>query len=337
VLKTLFSILSPRSIRERLPAGKKSRAAARNRTYFGGWQVHERMLADVVRVETYSEAIKKYVRRDSTVADLGSGTGVLSFLALNAGAGKVFAIEHGDIIHVGELLAKHNGYSSIQFFKQHSKSVKLPESVDFIVHEQMGSLIDEERMIENVLDLRDRALKPGGRILPNAFSLYLEPVQLMDEGRVPFLWQQSMDEIDFSILSDMRPKEPSNYFQRRIAPSVIDFMMTAPEPFWEFDLETLTPNQIPNNFSLQKRVSRGGRLDGFCFFFRAAFDDDIYIDTLPTSSRRPVNWSNLLLYRGDGQTVSEGDVLSLDLTIPDFSSPREWLLRWRKQSGEGKR
>ncbi|MFQ5690254.1 MAG: hypothetical protein ACE5HQ_08280 [Gemmatimonadota bacterium] len=45
-----------------------------------GWQ-HEKLLADEVRISAYCRAIEKYVDEGDVVIDLGTGTGVLAFMA----------------------------------------------------------------------------------------------------------------------------------------------------------------------------------------------------------------------------------------------------------------
>ena len=49
----------------------------------------------------------------------------------------------------------------------------------------MGIGIFDESMVEAVIDLPDRCLKPGGRILPAKFEFYLEPMQLLERSKFP--------------------------------------------------------------------------------------------------------------------------------------------------------
>ena len=52
-----------------------------NETNFGGLAEHEEMLSDSVRVEAYHRALRRNVAPGDVVLDLGSGTGLLAFLA----------------------------------------------------------------------------------------------------------------------------------------------------------------------------------------------------------------------------------------------------------------
>ncbi|MEZ5294888.1 MAG: hypothetical protein R2697_01020 [Ilumatobacteraceae bacterium] len=63
----------------------------------------------------------------------------------------------------------------------------------------MGDELFNENMLQNILDLRDRVLRPGGRILPGRFRLFVEPVTLHDDMRVRRFWNIDLpDDIDLS-------------------------------------------------------------------------------------------------------------------------------------------
>src|SRR4051812_47056359 len=71
----------------------------RNRSSFTDLIQHDRMLADEVRMGAYREGIAKHVSHGDVVLDLGTGTGVLAFLAARSGARVVHAVEHsGELV-----------------------------------------------------------------------------------------------------------------------------------------------------------------------------------------------------------------------------------------------
>ena len=73
-------------------------------------QKHGILLRDKVRMNAYAEAIKKAVKRDDVVIDIGCGSGILSFLAIKAGAKHVHAIEvEPNTLELARHLAKRNG------------------------------------------------------------------------------------------------------------------------------------------------------------------------------------------------------------------------------------
>lgn len=74
---------------------RKTAAQIVDECYFAGYdedEIHELMIADLVRVEAYREAIHA-VAKDKIIIDVGAGRGILSIMAAEAGATKVYAIE----------------------------------------------------------------------------------------------------------------------------------------------------------------------------------------------------------------------------------------------------
>jgi predicted RNA methylase len=72
--------------------------------YFKGYSepdIHIEMLNDNIRVEQYTKAINE-ICKGKVVLDLGCGTGVLSVLAIKAGALKVYAVDGASIENVSE-------------------------------------------------------------------------------------------------------------------------------------------------------------------------------------------------------------------------------------------
>lgn len=77
-----------------------------------------RMIADSVRMEAYSRALRQCIRPSSVVIDLGAGTGIFSLLTCQYGARRVYAIEQDDAISVARAHAAANGYADRIVFVQ---------------------------------------------------------------------------------------------------------------------------------------------------------------------------------------------------------------------------
>lgn len=67
---------------------------------YGHFGIHEDMIKDRERTETYRRAIMRnpYLFKDKVVLDVGCGTGILSYFALKAGARHVYSVDMADII-----------------------------------------------------------------------------------------------------------------------------------------------------------------------------------------------------------------------------------------------
>ena len=118
-----------------------------NRSYNNG--VHLSMISDRVRVNSYIDAIEKNKIdfKDKVVADIGAGSGILSILAIKYGAKKVYAIEgnYNTIPLLKEMLSENGVYDKVKIINEISTNVKLPEKVDIIIHELIGTFAVNER------------------------------------------------------------------------------------------------------------------------------------------------------------------------------------------------
>jgi len=298
-----------------------------NRDEFSSLSSHEEMIRDSARVDTYYEGIKRHIRPGDVVVDLGTGTGILAFFAREHGARKVYAIDHSDILHVAETLAAHNGITDVEFVQLHSKQFTAPEQLDVILHEQMGDDLFNEHMIDSILDLKRRLLKPAGKILPARFQLFFEPISLQPEQRLPYLWEQQSHGIDFSVLKGMPGIENfqgANYGHRFVRPMMLDHLLCEPEPMLTFDLNTLGDiNELPHVLTAERVVARAGSLDGICVYFRTLFDDDLSFSTSPLDPM--TSWSNRV-FRTETREYQVGDRISYRVEMPDLAFGDTWAV-----------
>nr|XP_002120476.1 protein arginine N-methyltransferase 6 [Ciona intestinalis] len=153
-----------------------------DKSYFESYAditVHEEMLGDDVRTNTYKKAIFNCYQslKDKVVLDVGAGTGILSCFCAQAGAKKVYAIEASNIAKQAKKVVELNGLSDqIVVMQCLLEDAFLPEKVDVIVSEWMGYCLLYESMLSSVITARDRWLKPGGLMLPSAAALYFAPI-----------------------------------------------------------------------------------------------------------------------------------------------------------------
>ena len=134
--------------------------------------MHVQMLADRRRTEAYRGAIAQAVRSADSVLDFGTGTGVLAIFAERAGATKVYALDKSRMLEAARRLFQINGCTRIEPLSGDANTLELPGPVELIVSEWMGHFLFDDRMLEPLIRLRDRYLRPGGRMLPERCTLY---------------------------------------------------------------------------------------------------------------------------------------------------------------------
>ena len=175
---------------------KLSNASARDIVRY-----HRALLADRVRTLTYRAAIDATVGNGDVVADIGCGTGVLSFFAARAGARRVYAIDEGPVIEVARALARENGLADrIVFLNASSFDVTLDEKVDVIVTETMGNNGLDEQIVRAVDDARRRWLRDDGAIIPRSIEVIAAPVDLIIDDAS--FWLETRYDVDFSRMHE---------------------------------------------------------------------------------------------------------------------------------------
>src|SRR5688572_23044842 len=108
-------------------------------------EYHRTLLADHVRNAALHAALARLiVKGETTVADIGAGTGFLGFLAAKLGAKHVDLYEAAGVASVARKLLRQNRLRNCHLHEMHSTEVMEPERVDLIVCETLGNYAFEE-------------------------------------------------------------------------------------------------------------------------------------------------------------------------------------------------
>ena len=238
-------------------------------------RIHDLMLSDSIRTQTYQRAIQANVKEGDVVIDVGTGTGILALFAAKAGAKKVYAIERTGIIDLARQITKDNGLDDrIEFIKAEAEDLDLPEKADCIVSEWLGVFAVQENMLPSVASVRDRFLKPEGKLLPEMVGLSLslvEDKELYDEkiGK----WNKQPYGLDYAKLAFFQANDV------HVATFARDNLLCDPVRIINLDMKCA----IDSNFKLEKhfKVARGGICHGLAGWFSAVFPGKIILDTAP--------------------------------------------------------
>ncbi|XP_017282208.1 protein arginine N-methyltransferase 3 [Kryptolebias marmoratus] len=159
---------------------------------YGHYSIHEEMLKDKVRTESYRDFMYSNpdVFKDKVVLDVGCGTGILSMFAARAGAKQVIAVDQSEIIYQAMDIVRSNHLEDIiTLIKGRIEDIKLPvEKVDIIISEWMGYFLLFESMLDSVLHARDLYLADGGSVYPDLCNISLAAVgdAQKHQGRIVF-------------------------------------------------------------------------------------------------------------------------------------------------------
>lgn len=268
-------------------------------------ELQRKLLGDRVRNAAFEKALKKViVPGKTTVVDLGSGTGFLSFLASRMSAKHCTLIEYGDILDVSQKDAVRNGITNCTFIKRHSTDVRRMEPVDVLVSETLGNYALEENIIESVEDAK-RFLKRGGVIIPGKIRQFVCPV--IDD--------QLMKEIDnWDTGHDLDLREA-----RTIAMNNMYVKTIRPEELWngnnairewdsiDFTNENTSIRTGTERWTVEKRTM----IYGFGLWWEAELVPGITLSTSPIA--KPTHWEQIYLPLPEPITLEKGQSCELHL------------------------
>ena len=159
-----------------------------------------RMLADRVRTDAYAEALRRAVKPDSVVLDLGCGPGLFALLACKFGARRVYAVEPDNTINLAREAALANRFADrIEFFQSLSTEITLPEPATIIISDLRGVLPWFQHHIPAIVDARARLLAPDGVLIPRRDVLWVAVVEAADEyEKIVGPWQDNEFGVDLS-------------------------------------------------------------------------------------------------------------------------------------------
>ncbi|HLC19908.1 MAG TPA: 50S ribosomal protein L11 methyltransferase [Candidatus Nanoarchaeia archaeon] len=241
---------------------------------------HELMLNDNIRMKAYERAIKEAVKPGMTVVDIGTGTGILAFWALEAGARKVYGIDVNEkrIPQALERIAQLSyGHERFTVFNALSFDVTLPERVDVCISEILGNLADNEDMTPILADARQKFLKADGIMLPRKVTTSLVPVSSVKAynhvKNVNCKTINSAYRLD-SLLKKLQTDNPFNMYYDCILPESTYVSKPNVVQEFKFDGTDRSVYSVKTTFD----VTKDAAFTGFKGSFVAELSDSVTLD-----------------------------------------------------------
>jgi protein arginine N-methyltransferase 1 len=278
--------------------------------------LHRELLSDTARVGAFRDALRKRVRAGDVVIDLASGTGVLGFLACEAGARRVYAIESSGIVDVARRVAQANGFGDRVSVRQTlAADAELPELADGVVADQIGHFGFEAGLFQ-MFERARTWLKPGGWIVPEQIDFMLAPVTDADIRSRLESWNGRPGGLDFS---SARPVAVNAVYpklleaEQLLGPAAVAFHVRLAE---------ISSRLLSARVCL--RIERDGILDGLGGWFRAELATGVFMTNAPGAAPRLMR-RNVVLPIEVPRPVASGDLIELRLRM----LPAEGILDWR--------
>ncbi len=249
---------------------------------FNDYSTHSygRMIADRQRTEPFVQALRRSIGPKTVVLDIGTGTGIFSFLACQMGAARVYAIEPDEAaLHVAQLCAKDvPGSERIVWIKGLSTDIDLPEQVDIVIGDLHGTLPFFKGNIDSLRDARKRHLKPGGKMLPSCDTVYAVPAYAPEEyEQLLTPWHTNDYGVDLSAAA---PFVANEWRRAQCEPALPEHLLASPKVWGEIDYNTV---ESPNlDGPLEWEIERAGTLHGLYVWFDGSMGDGLGYSNAPT-------------------------------------------------------
>lgn len=286
--------------------------------------LHHSMCFDSRRVELFDEALRAVVKPGDTVVDVGSGTGILSFLAWRAGAGRVIGIEKSEIVETARAAkAKHYPDAPIEFLRLDVLREAIPDvKADVLVCELIGNLGVEEDIVPVLARLRSRLLRAGGALIPSRMQLVGCPVAVPELYADLARWEEPVRGVRLSPFRELAFHRVYHLEREELT------LLAEPRSLLEVDL--WSAERTPTRLGAEFVTLRDGGLHGVATWSRSDLAPGIVLDTGPVEER--LHWGHVFFPVGVERRVRRGERIGFEVELDDDEFELEW--RWKIAVGE---
>ena len=270
-------------------------------------EYHRTLVADRLRNAAFHEALSRVVVKGrTTVADIGTGTGLLAFLAAGLGAKKVWAYEAAEIGAVAVRLKALNKMRAVELIPGRSTEIIEPERADVVVTETLGNFALEEFLVETMNDARARYLKPGGILIPGVVEQFACPVvgpRIRDDLSV---WDQIGYGLDFSPAREM---SLNNVYIRTLKPDEL-LGGGASAQMWD-RVDFSEKNRLSRRGTMRFEAPTAFTVHGLAVWWTADLVPGVSLTTSPLAP--PTHWEQLFFPALEPIAVKPGDTLGAEI------------------------
>ncbi|EDO49961.1 predicted protein [Nematostella vectensis] len=276
-------------------------------SHFG---IHEEMLKDKVRTESYRDFIygNPDIFKDKVVLDVGCGTGILSMFAARSGARQVIGIDQSEIIYQAMDIIRENGFEkTITLIKGKAEEVTLPvEQVDVIISEWMGYFLLFESMLDTVLFCRDKWLNPQGSVYPDKCTMHLVAIGTGEKKQPKINFWDDVYGFKMSCMKKTVSKEAA------IETVDVDALISTHCTIKSIDINSCKKEDLnfisSFRFEIKKPDFFTGIVSYFDIFFEHEAKEKVVFSTSPAHT--PTHWKQAIFYFQNPIPVTQGQILT---------------------------
>jgi protein arginine N-methyltransferase 1 len=235
------------------------------------------MIADTIRIDAFTRALRGAIRPGAIVMDIGTGPGVMAVLACQLGASRVYAIEPSSVIQLArEIAAANDCADKIEFYEDFSTKFTVPVRADVIVSDMRGILPLFQSHIPSIADARRRFLAPGGTLIARRDKIWAAVIEAPKQhDNLVGPWDRNALGQDLNLA---RRKVLSEFQKVRMSP---EDLLTAPALWTTLDYATIEHPDLRG--TLQWTARRSGTGHGLLVWFDMELADGVGFSNGPDS------------------------------------------------------
>ena len=289
---------------------------------------HLGYISDTVRLEHFRQAIALSVRPGDIVLDVGCGFAVLGLMCLEAGAARVYGIDHTDAIEIARETAVRAGFGErYHCIREHSFRAELPEQVDVIICDHVGYFGFDYGIIDILGDARRRFLKPGGRVIPGRIDLQIAGIASAAAREKAMAWSAPPIPAAFHWL------EEYGINSRHRTTFSADNVLVPAANLGTIDLSADSPDHF--SFTADLIATRSDEVDGLGGWFDCELAMGVRMTNSPLN-RGHIDRKQVFLPFASPLAIKPGDTMRVKLVLRHDVTVITWSAR-NLSSGEQRR
>ncbi|RAM48141.1 MAG: SAM-dependent methyltransferase [Hapalosiphonaceae cyanobacterium JJU2] len=247
---------------------------------------HFAMLNDVARNDAFETAIKRSIKTNCNVLDIGTGSGLLAMLAVRHGAKFVTSCEMIEsIANLAEDIIAYNGFENlIKIIPKKSQDLRIGKDLTKLANILITETIDcgliGEGILPTIRHARESLITPEALIIPSKAKIKFGLLESEQVHNLNFVKHASKFNVSaFNAFSTI------GYFPVRLSTwqySLLSEPTTALE--FDFRIDSLKPRQ--QKISIQ--VERSGTLHGIVFWFELDLGNNVFFSN--TIDNKKSHW-----------------------------------------------
>ena len=287
----------------------KQNLSAVNKLAIPAW--HFSMMNDTLRNDLYQAAINLVICEGDFVLEIGTGSGLLSMMAANAGANSITTCEASEAIaKVAEKIICTNGYSKkINVINKMSTELivgkDLPRKADIIISEILSSEFVGEGVRSTILDANKRLLNENGKMIPKSGDIMIALLENNEELDKNYSVEKvnGFDLSEFNVLSGSKFSYDATQKPK---------LLSCPRSAFHISLHNTQSIKTEEKI-INVQVERNGICFGIIQWLKVQLFEDIQYENNP--SEKNSHWPAIIYPFKKPKEVMAGQTLEINATL----------------------